>query len=246
MNYLPDGFDKLQPEKPYISISKLPEGEYKFRIVQRPIGGWIDWKDKKPYRYRPDEKPTSSFDPEKPIKSFWTMYVWDYSNNGLYIMEVTQMGIIKALTDLGTNEDWGDFTKYDVKIKKEGSGKETKYSVMPVPHKEMAPQIKQAVATKPINLEILYKGGDPWKDLDVVSHAVLTPTGNHMNDLITALRQDNMNVDFLEEYVEDLSSRKSQPAEKIISSALNKDLLPRFKSGYITWLTDQNAQALTA
>lgn len=246
MNFLPDGFDKLQTEKAYINIAKLPEGEYKFRIVQRPIGGWIDWKDKKPYRYRPSEKPSTSFDPDKPVKSFWTMYVWDYANEGLYIMEVTQMGIIKNLTDLGTNEDWGDFTKYDIKIKKEGSGKETKYSVMPVPHKEMAPKIKEAMAKKPVNLETLYKGGDPWKDLDDVSHVAQTATGDHMEALRAVLIDDNINTDLIEEYIEELSSRKSQPTEKIISCALNKDLLPRFKSGYIEWLTDQNAQALIA
>ena len=50
MDYLPEGFETLATEKSYINLSKLPEGEYRFRIVKRPIGGWIDWKDKKPYR----------------------------------------------------------------------------------------------------------------------------------------------------------------------------------------------------
>lgn len=245
MNFLPEGHEKLRTEKPYLNASKLTEGEHKFRIVERPICGWVDWKDGKPYRYRANEKITN-YDTENPPRAFWSLHVWDYQREGLFVMEVVQASIIKALSELGNNEDWGDFTKYDIKIKKVGSGKESKYSVTPVPHKELAPKIKEAMAKKPINLEILFKGGDPWKDLDDVSHAAPTPTGNPMNDLKTFLLEDDINVDLLEEYVEDLSSRKGQPAEKIISSALIKELLPRFKSGYITWLTDQNAQALTA
>ncbi len=51
---LPIGFEKLRTEKPYINISKLTEGEHRYRIVGRPIAGWVDWKDKKPYRFKPE------------------------------------------------------------------------------------------------------------------------------------------------------------------------------------------------
>lgn len=168
-NILPMGFDKLKTDKPYINLGKLPEGEHRFRIVSRPIAGWLDWKDNKPYRYRPEKKPAKSFNPEVPLRPFWAMHVWDYAREGLYVMEITQNSIRKSLEGFALNEDWGDFTGYDIKIKKEGSGKDTKYSVMPVPHKPLAATIKEKVKNTKIRLEALYEGKDPWVDLEEVN-----------------------------------------------------------------------------
>jgi hypothetical protein len=165
-NSLPSGYEKLKTEKPYINLGKLPEGEHRFRIVSRPIAGWIDWKDRKPYRFTPENKPATSFDPEKPMKAFWAMYVWDYAKEALFIMEITQSGIRKSLENYAMNEDWGDLTSYDIKIKKEGSGMETKYDVIPVPPKPLSKAIKEIVAATPIRLEALYEGKDPWIDLE--------------------------------------------------------------------------------
>jgi hypothetical protein len=165
-NSLPTGFDKLKTEKPYINLGKLIEGEYKFRIVQRPIAGWIDWKDRKPYRFRPENKPKAPFDATKPIKPFWALHVWDYTKEGLFVMEVTQNSIRKALEMLALNEDWGDLTTFDFRIKKEGTGIDTSYSVIPTPHKSMSPAIKEAVGAAKIRLEALYEGKDPWNDLE--------------------------------------------------------------------------------
>lgn len=164
-NSLPEGNEHLVSKNLYINLSKLPEGESRFRIVMRPIAGWVDWKDKKPYRFRPDNKPKTSYDPEKPIKPFWALYVWDYAKEGLYIMEITQNSVRQALEMLGKNEEWGDLTSFDFKVKKEGSGLETSYSVIPIPPKPMASVIKDSLATQPVRLEALYDGGNPWTDL---------------------------------------------------------------------------------
>jgi hypothetical protein len=177
-NSLPIGFEKLRTEKPYVNLSKLAEGVHKFRIVQRPIAGWIDWKDKKPYRYRPDSKPATSFDPLHPMKAFWALHVWDYAKEGLYIMEITQSTIRKSLETYAMNEEWGDLTSYDIKIEKEGSGKDTNYTVIPVPPKPMNKKIQEAVISTKIRLEALYEGKDPWTDL------IDTETGEiHVNRL---------------------------------------------------------------
>lgn len=173
-NFLPAGSELLKNEKPYINLGKLAEGEYRFRIVQRPIAGWIDWKDKKPMRFRPDAKPKAPWDPEKPIKSFWALYVWDYSKESLHVMEVTQNSIKKALEMLALNEDWGDLTSFDFKIKKEGAGIDTAYSVIPIPPKPMSQQIIDAVLDAPVRLEALYDGLDPWTDLEESLEAIKT------------------------------------------------------------------------
>jgi hypothetical protein len=167
-NSLPFGYEKLKAEKPYIRISKLPDGEHRFRIVQRPIAGWIDWANNKPLRFRPENKPVAPQDPTKKVKSFWVLHVWDYAQDGLFIMEITQVGIIKALESYALNEDWGDLTTYDFKIKKEGSGMDTEYTVIPVPHKAMSAKINAALEGTKIRLEALYEGKDPWTDLDEV------------------------------------------------------------------------------
>lgn len=165
MDFLPDGFEKLKTQKSYWKMTEMKEGDNKFRIVQKPIAGWIDWKDKKPLRFKPDQKPLKAAETDKPIKPFWTCYVWDYAREALFVLEITQNSILKALTNYAADEDWGDFTKYDFKLKKEGSGKETKYSLTPLPHKELTSKIKESMKIFPVRLEALYEGGDPWTDL---------------------------------------------------------------------------------
>lgn len=180
-NSLPAGYEKIKDEKPYLRLTKLAQGEYRFRIVERPIAGWIDWIDKKPHRFRPENKPASPFDPERKIRGFWVLHVWDYLQEGLYVMEITQIGIIKALENYATSEDWGDLTSYDFKIKKEGTGMDTEYTVIPVPHKALSDKIKKVVESTKIRLEALYEGGDPWRDLEPLTSMGAVPT--QLNDI---------------------------------------------------------------
>ena len=58
--------------------------------------------------------------------------------------------------------DWSDPYHYDIKITKSGKGKETEYSVNPVPHKPLDPYIKQQFMETPCNLEALFDGNDPF------------------------------------------------------------------------------------
>lgn len=188
-NYLPDGFEKLKTEKPYINLSKLPEGEHRFRIVQRPIGGWIDWKDKKPYRFKPECKPKAPYDATKPIKPFWAIHVWDYSKEALFVMEITQNSIRQALETLALDDEWGDLTTFDFKIKKEGAGIDTAYNVIAVPHKPMSKEILAAIAITKIRLEALYEGKDPWKDTDE-TFTISPETGEVMTSQINESELD--------------------------------------------------------
>ena len=130
-NYLPDGDDQLVSDSNYLQISKLQDGEYKFRIVQKPIAGWKDWMGNKPFRFRPENKPAKSFDPDKKVKRFWAMHVWSYEQERLVLMEITQVGVINSLREYAGSEDWGDLTTFDIKIKKQGSGIDTEYAVIP-------------------------------------------------------------------------------------------------------------------
>lgn len=144
------------------NYAKISLGENRFRICSKPILGWVGWKDKKPYRFPYNKKPDTQFD--QPLKHFWAFVVWDYSDNSLKILEVSQATVQSGITDLARSEDWGAPYEYDIKITKSGTDKNTKYSVQPTPKKEVSEEVYKATLDKPIWLDALFmKDGDPFK-----------------------------------------------------------------------------------
>ncbi len=158
-DFLPQGYE---PPKQVSGYMKLTEGEHKFRILSKPIVGWLDWIDKKPLRFPLDKKPAAPIDPERPIKHFWAMVVWNYADEAIQILEVTQASIQKRITALANDPDWKDPKNYDLKIVRTGKGMDTEYVVSPVPHKEITPEVIEALVKKPVKLEELFSGGDPF------------------------------------------------------------------------------------
>ena len=234
MNHMPKGYDKLIPSTNYIKLPKLSEGEHRFRIVQPPIAGWLDWKDKKPLQFPVDKKPLHSVDPEKPIKAFWALYVWDYASEDLYIMEITQSSLLKTLRTIGEDEEWGDFANYDIKITKKGSGKDTKYTLNPVPHKPLGAHIKDALKENPVNLSALYHGGDPWKDLQVHKEPESTSSASSLFDrLETELQLDGIDTDRLRKFIKYLADKSSSTEDEVCASALMEEHIERFKKKYL-------------
>ncbi len=163
--FLPQGFEELKSGQAYWRMKELLDGDNRIRILLRPICGWIDWKENKPYRYKADQKPSASFDNDKPIKPFWSCYVWDYVRKGCYILEINQSSILKTLSTLGNSTDWGDFREYDIKINKQGSGQLTRWAVIPLPPTPLDEAIVESLKEKPVNLSALFEGGDPWNDI---------------------------------------------------------------------------------
>lgn len=212
-SFLPEDFESVTTKKPYINLGKLAPGEYKFRIVLRPIAGWIDWHDRKPLRFRPKDKPKAPVDPTKPIRPFWAIYVWDYKEEGLFIMEITQNSIRCALEDLAKNEDWGDLTGFDFKIKKTGAGIETNYTVTPVPHKPMESAIKECLITQPVRLEALYEGLDPWTDLE--------PSKAPLGDFKGLSESQSAHIDTLLQKINDKTFQKELEAHLKVTSLYN-------------------------
>jgi len=159
MEFLPSDYESPKSNSNYF---KLQDGENKIRILSKPILGWLDWKDKKPLRFRMNAKPTHSIDPNQAIKHFWTMIIWDYAQKKICIFEMTQASIWKRIETLSVDEDWGAPYRYDLKITKSGSQKDTKYTILPVAPKEIWPEIRDAFKELPIDLEELFKGGDPF------------------------------------------------------------------------------------
>lgn len=251
--FLPTGYENLKTEKNYWKLSQMKDGENRIRIVSKPIGGWVDWLEKKPYRYTPDNRPKRSFDPAKPYKAFWACYVWDYARRDLYILEITQSGVMKSLTDYGNDADWGDFTQYDIKVNKTGSGIDTRYTLVPVSHKPLSAEIEAAVIEKPVRLEALYEGGDPWNDLDsqqcafqpaCAAQIVPEPTsampiliGTPLETLQEHLAADSIDTSELLPYIEGLAAKKGQSVDQVVTAALMPPLIAKFKAAYSKHLT---------
>lgn len=158
-NFLPDTYDVPKTSSGYM---KLQKGENKFRILSKPVIGWEDWEDKKPIRFRMDNKPTKPIDPQKKVKHFWAFVVWDYADSKIKILEITQSSIQSKIQSLSKDEDWGSPFAYDIKVNRTGDGLETEYDTNPVPHKGVPSEAKEAFQKTPVNLEALFENEDPF------------------------------------------------------------------------------------
>lgn len=165
--FLPEGYKVPKTGGGYF---KLQDGANKFRILSAPILGHEYWtEDRKPVRSRElfkfiptDADISNGFKP----KHFWAFVVWNYAESAVQILELTQTTIQSALTDLIQSDDWGDPRGYDVTVNRKGSKLDTEYTVQPSPHKELPADIKAAFEAKPINLEALFDGANPFGEAD--------------------------------------------------------------------------------
>ena len=161
--FLPDGYKETG------NSMKLQEGENKFRILSSAIVGWEYWNEdkdgnRKPIRKHMDEDLIMSEiqEPDK-VKKFWAFIVWNYQDEAIQILELTQSTIKRAIQTLIGNKKWGSpVNTYDLVISKTGTGKLTKYAVVPDPKEATDKKITEAFKKKPVNLEALFSGGDPF------------------------------------------------------------------------------------
>ena len=160
----------------YLKLSELAEKGQKIRILKPPVVGTEYWTDKdgvrKPKRVEPgtqimigDVAPNQYGD--KPIKPWWGMAVYVHDTNQVGILNVTQKTVMRALTQLDTSDEWGDFTTYDLKITKE-EGQFTSYNVTPLKPADLPEKAQETIEANPIDLEQLYatqdnpNGGNPF------------------------------------------------------------------------------------
>lgn len=260
---LPQGFEKLKKENGYWKTSEFLEGDNKLRIVGEIICGWLEWDDGKPRRYRSHEKPATPINPEKLPEAFWAMQVWDYRRESLFILEIKQSGILKALTALELDNDWGDLNGYDIKVTKTGSGMKTRYSVSPLPHKPLSNAQLAAIEANPVNLEALYVGGNPFGSAGAVSSQGASPRATHnvsvaevvrntfgspREELRERMEASGVDGSFLDAYLTSLANLKGQSEDAIIKSVMKPELAERFRGAYAKFVADsfEPVQAKTA
>lgn len=165
MSFLPQDYETPKQNNHYM---KLEEGENKIRILSRPILGWEDWKDTKPIRFKYKDRPEKPINPEKPIRHFWSFIVYNYANQEIQILHVTQSSIKKAIEALCADSEWGSPHQYDLKITKSGEGMKTEYSINPSPHKPITDEMRKKFKERKCHLEALFTNEDPfashWKE----------------------------------------------------------------------------------
>ena len=146
---------------------KLEIGANKFRILSDIVIGWEGWKNKKPFRHEgqecrimPEQVDLDNYG--KPnIKHFWAMVIWDYKTQMVKTLEITQSTVMSVIRDHEESEEWGDCKAYDITISKEGSGKETVYTVVMSPPKPISTEVENAYINANIDLSKLFEGGYP-------------------------------------------------------------------------------------
>jgi hypothetical protein len=183
MDFLPDDYE---PPKNNTNYFKIQDGDNKLRILSKPILGWQDWgADNKPIRYKMDNKPLKPRDVKKPIQHFWSFIVWDYSDNKIKIMHITQQTIRNMILNLTKNDEWGNPSFYDITINKKGSQQKTEYTVAPSPKKPLSIEMLRAFKDTPINLNALFENGDPFTQLDEITSGMFVEEPVVKNNFIT-------------------------------------------------------------
>lgn len=171
MDFLDENYEAPQLGGNY---AKLHDGSNKFRILAKPVLGWVGWDNGKPQRFIFKNKPERTFDQGKPARHFWALIVYNYNEQAVQILEITQQMIQKAIQDLSKSDDWGNPYEYDIIITKTGKEKNTKYTVQPSKPKPLTDEVKKSALDKPINLEALFSGSDPFVVTDKQTELAFT------------------------------------------------------------------------
>lgn len=165
MTFLPTNYTRIPSNSNYF---KFKDGENNFRVLSPAVVGYAYWNtENKPVRSReairtiPNDIKFED-DGRFSIRHFWAFVVWNYDEQSLQILEVTQKRIMTALKALVESPKWGDPTNYDITISRSGSGFDTEYIVQGNPPAPLDDKVASLYALANINLEALFDGGDPF------------------------------------------------------------------------------------
>jgi hypothetical protein len=106
-------------------FAKLEKGENRFRILAKPVFGYIYWNESTPVRV----KYTADVPTGEKAKHFWHLPVW--MDNEVKYMEIDKATVLKDLAALDSNKEWGNLLEYDVIVTRSGEMLETKYNTNP-------------------------------------------------------------------------------------------------------------------
>ena len=159
MSFYPQGYEPKEETSDYM---RLVEGEHRFRILTDPIIGYEYWTaDKKPVRYKTFKEAVADPNATK-IKEFHGFIVWNYQEEKVMFLNITQKTIQKAIYNYTCDDDWADPTKYDIVIKRTGTGiDDTEYQVSTKLPKPLDEKAKKAFKDVKIVIDNYFNDGHP-------------------------------------------------------------------------------------
>lgn len=170
--FLPKDYDGVpEPQSGYM---KFLQGENKFRVLSPAITGYEFWNtDNKPVRSKefPKDTPDIRIDDdgkESKTKHFWAMIVWNYTEERVQILHITQVTILRQLEAYVNEPDLGNPCGYDIKVTRKGEKFDTEYTVIALPPKDVTEDILKLYKAIQINLQALYSGEDPFSFFEKV------------------------------------------------------------------------------
>ena len=220
----------------YLRLPKIPEGEeVRVRVLGTGIGGLEDWKEgddgkNMPVRYREREKPVP-FNQAKPIKKFLAVVVWNYDLEMIQILSITQASVIKTLR--GFEEKKGDLTDYDLRMIRTGAGKLSKYTILTGNNSEIPAEAKEALKHRPVDLEAMYEGKDPFQVSDR-SQGQIKPNLGDLAKLMADNIKDMPAPEMLKDYLEFCQPKIPKPMEEAAAQWIEKP--QAFLVSYKKWL----------
>lgn len=168
-DFLPEKYEMPDASSGYF---KFKLGENRFRVLSSAIVGYESWVEedgkRKPLRWKMGTSMPADKIGDDP-KHFWAFVVWNYKEEKVQILEVTQKGIMKAIQALTRDDDWGSPKDYDIVVTREGEGLETEYQIQPKPKKDIDEDILNFYNKININLDALFDGADPFKTEEKIS-----------------------------------------------------------------------------
>jgi hypothetical protein len=147
---------------------KFLEGENTFRVLSSAIVGYEYFnKENKPIRSKLPFDETPNIKEGSEVKHFWAFAVWNYKDERVQILELTQKSIMQYIKGLVDNKRWGNPTGYDITVSRTGTGLATEYTCRAEPHSTLEDKIAEAWSKANVNLNALYKSEDPFKKKDL-------------------------------------------------------------------------------
>lgn len=164
-NWLPPGYEL--PTGGDDNFTRLQPGANRLRILSQPLvykKGWLENPGGSQTAVRVPLEDINGMPAEaKDVKHCWALTVFNVDVCAVQVWEVSQVAILRALTDLARDPAWGPPTNYGIVVTKTGRGLESRYSVTPRPQQPLSPQILKAQLASPIRLAALLEpDGDPF------------------------------------------------------------------------------------
>lgn len=145
------------------SYFKFKDGDNKIRILTSPIVWYVYFNvDNKPTRSREVIKDPSDIKEDGKVKQFRAMWIRNYDEKKIQVMEITQASIKQQLTWFINDEDYGSPLEYDMKINRTGKSLDTEYQVKPLSKTPVSAEITEELMSVNIDLEKLF---DNWHPL---------------------------------------------------------------------------------